>query len=208
MMGFGFMGIGGWLWMLSAVLLLVGVVVLIVSALSASGSSSDEAMAILRARFAGGEIDTDAFAKAKDALGPAPARLRGSRGLLVGVVILVVGMLVGILGWASFGGFAGMRGAGMMGMMGPAPTAPAGTSVTLAGSRFTPQTLTVKVGDSVRWFNDDALPHTVSAVDRSWDSGSMAPGASFERRFETTGTYSYVCLYHSWMTGTIEVAAA
>ena len=203
MMGFQFMGVGGWLWMLSAVLVLAGVVVLIVSALSASGSSSDEAIAILRTRFARGEIDTDEFAKAKDALGPASARRRGSRGLLVGVVILVVGLLVGILGWASFGGFGGMMGAGMMG---PAPTAPAGTSVTLAGSRFTPQTLTVKVGDSVRWFNDDAMPHTVSADDRSWDSGYLAPGASFERRFETTGTYSYVCLYHSWMTGTIEVA--
>src|SRR2546426_4613930 len=174
MKGFEFMGIGGWLWMLSAVLVLVGVVVLIDSARSASGSSSDEAIAILRARFARGEIDTDAFAKAKDALGPAPARRRGSRGLLVAVVILVVGMLVGVLGWASFGGFGGMMGAGMMGMTGPAPTAPAGTSVTLAGSRFTPQTLTAKVGDSVRWFNDDAMPHTVSAADRSWDSGYLA----------------------------------
>jgi len=206
MMGFQSMGVGGWLWMLSAVLVLAGVVVLIVSALSASGSSPDEAIAILRTRFARGEIGADELAKAKDALGPGPARRRGSRGLLVGVVILVVGLLVGILGWASFGGFGGMMGAGMMGMMGPAPTAPAGTSVTLAGSRFTPQRLTVKVGDSVRWFNDDAMPHTVSAADRSWDSGYLAPGASFERRFETTGTYSYVCLYHSWMTGTIEVA--
>jgi len=208
MMGFQFMGVGGWLWMLAAVLVLVGVVVLIVSALSASSSSSDEAMAILRARFAGGEIDADALAKAKDALGPAPARRRGSRGLLVGVIILVVGLLVGILGWASFGGFGGMMGAGMMGMMGPAPTAPAGTSVTLAGSRFTPLTLTVKVGDSVRWFNDDAMPHTVSAADQSWDSGYLAPGVSFERRFDATGTYSYVCRYHSWMTGTIEVTGA
>jgi plastocyanin len=95
---------------------------------------------------------------------------------------------------------------GMMGMMGPAPTAPAGTSVTMAGSRFTPATLTIRTGESVRWFNDDAMPHTVTAADRSWDSGNLPPGGSFERRFDAAGTYSYVCLYHASMTATLVVS--
>lgn len=199
------MGIGGWLWMLAVVLVLGGVAILIISAFGAFGPSTDDAIAILRARFARGEIDADEFAKAKDALGPAPTRRLGPRSLLLGIVILVLGVLLALFGWASFGGFGGMMGAGMMGMMGPAPTAPAGTSVTMAGARFTPTMLSIKVGETVRWFNDDAMPHTVTAADRSWGSGDLAPGGSFERRFDAAGMYSYVCLYHSWMTGEIEV---
>ncbi|MEP6638971.1 MAG: plastocyanin/azurin family copper-binding protein [Chloroflexota bacterium] len=207
MMGWQFMGVGGWLWMLAAILLVVGLVVVIASAIGGrSSSSDDDAVAILRARFARGEIDADQFAQVRETLGPSRERPTGWRGLFAGVVILVVGLLVGLLAWASFGGFGGMMGSGMMSMMGPAPTAPAGTSVTLAGSRFTPPTLSIKVGETVRWFNDDAVPHTVTASDRSWDSANFSPGGSFERPCDAVGTYAYVCLYHSWMTGSIVVS--
>ena len=90
---------------------------------------------------------------------------------------------------------------------GAAPTAPAGTSVRMAGSRFEPVTLTIAAGATVRWFNDDALPHTVTASDGSWDSGNLSPGGSYERRFDSPGTYAYLCLYHPGMTGAIEVRA-
>jgi plastocyanin len=117
---------------------------------------------------------------------------------------VVAGLILGMLAWASSGGYGGMT--GMMGMMGPAPTAPAGTSVTMAGSRFTPATLTIRTGEAVRWFNDDAMPHTVTAADRTWDSASLPPGGSFERRFDAAGTYSYVCLHHASMTATLVVS--
>ncbi len=206
-MGWQFMNAGGWLWMLAAILVVAGLVVLVVAVLGgvASTSHDDEAVTILRARFARGEIDANQFAAANEALGPARQRQAGSTALARGVVVLASGLIAGLLAWASFGGFSGMMGVGMMGMMGPAPTAPAGTSVTLAGSRFTPATLTIERGKSVRWFNDDALPHTVTAGDRSWDSGNLAPGTSFERRFDSVGSFAYICLYHAWMTGTVEV---
>lgn len=80
-------------------------------------------------------------------------------------------------------------GRGMMGW-GPAPTAPPETSVRMAGSRFDPATLTIAVGETVRWFNDDSLPHTVTAADGSWDSGNLPPGASSvaSTRRRATGT--------------------
>lgn len=90
--------------------------------------------------------------------------------------------------------------------IGAGPTAPAGTSVRMAGSRFEPPSLAIRVGEAVRWFNDDALPHTVSAADGSWDSGNLAPGQAFERTFDVAGTYPYLCRYHPGMTGTIEVS--
>lgn len=94
-----------------------------------------------------------------------------------------------------------------MGGCGVAAAAPAGTSVRMTGSRFEPETITIAAGQTVRWFNDDTAPHTVTAIDRSWDSGDLSPGGSFERRFDTPGTYGYVCRYHPLMTGKVQVAA-
>ncbi len=123
--------------------------------------------------------------------------------VVVGLVLIVAGSAVG--GPARFG-TGGYGPGGMMGW-GAGPNAPAGTSVRMAGSRFEPATLTAAAGTTIRWFNDDALPHTVTAADSSWDSGNLAPGGAFERRFDSPGTYAYLCRYHPGMTGTIVVAA-
>ena len=197
-----------WLWMLAALLVVIGLLALIASVFGASGNAPDEALTILRARFARGEIDADQFASAKAALGDQPSRRQSSRTtLILGAAVLVGGLLAAALAWAATGGPGSMMGAGMMGMMGPAPTAPPGTSVTMAGARFSPPTLSITSGETVRWFNDDAMPHTATAADRAWDSGNLGPGGSFERRFDHSGSYSYVCLYHAWMTGVVVVSS-
>lgn len=209
MMGPQFM-VAGLLWLLGAILTVVGVVVLIISTTAGGGNpGEDEAVEILRARFARGEIDADQFAKAKETISSGPLQGRRSRsGLIVGLAVLVAGLLLAVLAWVTSVGGGGMMGPGMMGMMGPGPTPPPETSVTMAGARFTPPDLAVEVGEPVRWFNDDAMPHTVTARDRGWDSGNISPGGSYERRFDTAGTYIYVCSYHPWMTGTIVVTGS
>ena len=195
-----------WLWMLVALLIVVGLAAAIASAFGGSATDGDDALRVLRARFARGEIDADAFDKAKATLGAEPTRRPSPRHLLIGAVaLLIAGVLTACLSstvWVP----GGMMGS-MNGMMGPGPTAPPGTSVTMAGARFTPGTISIHAGGTVRWFNDDAMPHTVTATDRSWDSGNLAPGGSFERRFDHPGSYSYVCLYHAWMSGTVNVAS-
>lgn len=209
-MAWSWMG-AGLLWMLAAILVLVGLVVVIARSIgrAAGRAPDDDAHTILRARFARGEIDDEQFAKAKEMLGPPERRSPRSRGgMFLGLGLLIGGLILGLIAWASFAGYGGMMGFEMMGMMGPAPTAPVGTSVTMAGARFTPATLTIKTGETVRWFNDDAIPHSVTAVDRNWDSENLSPGASFERQFDAAGTYSYVCLYHAWMTGAIVVSGS
>lgn len=215
-MGFGGAGYGGaWLWILAGVLFVVGIVLLVVWAIGAAVGrpDEDEAIAVLRARFARGEIDAATFEQTRQALGA--TRPRGGRswtpaivGLVLVATALVAGLLAGALTPAGAGwGFRGMMGPGMMGGYGVAPTAPAGTSVRMSGLRFEPMTITIAAGQTVRWFNDDTAPHTVSAIDRSWDSGDLPPGASFERRFDTPGTYPYLCRYHPRMTGTVQVTA-
>ena len=196
-----------WLWMLAALLFVIGLLALIASVFGAAGSPPDEAITILRVRFARGEIDADQFATAKAALGEQPSRRQSARTTRVVGIAVVGGLLAASLAWTTTGGPGWMMGSGMMGMMGPAPTAPPGTSVTMAGARFTPATISITSGETVRWFNDDAMPHTATALDRTWDSGYLGPGGSFERRFDHAGSYSYVCLYHAWMTGVVVVSS-
>ena len=95
----------------------------------------------------------------------------------------------------------------------PAPTtgtasaSPAGgDSVAIAGFAFEPATMTVKVGATVTWTNEDSAAHTVKWDDGSQGSGSLtAGGPAYERTFDTPGTFAYVCGIHAAMKGTIVV---
>ena len=201
-------GWAGWLWMLAGLAVVVGVVLGAVWAIQrAGGGPQDDAMTAVRGRFARGEIDAEQLEEMRRVLG-STERLQGrDRVGLIGLLLIVVALVAWML--ASAAGPAGWnRGPG--GMMGPgaAPTAPAGTSVRMAGSRFEPSTLAIRAGETVRWFNDDALPHTVSAADGSWESGNLSSGQAFERRFATAGSYAYLCRYHPGMVGTIEVTGS
>ena len=84
-------------------------------------------------------------------------------------------------------------------------TAPAGADVRMAGRVFRPQTITVQAGESIVFLNDDGRDHTVTARDRSFDSGIMSPGADYVRTFSAAGTYEYFCAIHPDMVGTVLV---
>ena len=88
------------------------------------------------------------------------------------------------------------------------PPAPLTASVHLAGARFAPATITVAVGATVTWVNDDGSKHTVTADNASFDSGSLNAGASFVHTFTVAGTYAYGCDFHGNMRGTVIVAGA
>lgn len=81
-------------------------------------------------------------------------------------------------------------------------------SVTIAGSAFDPAGLTVNVGDTVTWTNNDGFAHTATADGGAFDTGNIAGGASDSVTFDTAGTFAYHCSIHASMTGTITVAAA
>jgi len=204
----------GWFWMLAGLAFMVGVVFVVVWAIQrAGGGPDDDAMTALRARFARGEIDAAQFEEMQRVLGSTARPRNQDRVGLIGLLLILGAFVAWILGSALAPagwnrGWGGMMGPGGMMGIGAGPTAPADTSVRMAGSRFEPATLTIAVGETVRWFNDDALPHTVSPSDGSWDSGNLAPGQAFERRFDTAGSYSYLCRYHPGMVGTIEATGS
>lgn len=83
----------------------------------------------------------------------------------------------------------------------------ADATVRIEGFAFTPGSVTVEVGDTVTWRNDDTAGHTATAAG-AFDTGSIAPGASAAITFDTAGTFAYVCSIHPQMTGTVIVQAA
>ena len=74
---------------------------------------------------------------------------------------------------------------------------------------FSPSTITVVIGDNntVTFLNKDTAVHTVTATDKSFDSGDIKAGQSWTHTFSTPGNYSYYCIYHTWMKGTIRVVS-
>lgn len=84
----------------------------------------------------------------------------------------------------------------------------ADTTVTIQGFTFGPASVTVQVGDTVTWSNEDTTAHTATAGDGSFDTGSVAAGATGSATFATAGTYAYACAIHPAMTGTVVVEAA
>jgi plastocyanin len=89
---------------------------------------------------------------------------------------------------------------------GEATAAPAsGDAISIASYAYAPATLEVSAGTTVTWTNNDSVPHTVTANDKSFDSGNMAPGATFTHTFATAGSYPYFCQYHAGMKGTVTV---
>jgi len=77
--------------------------------------------------------------------------------------------------------------------------------VTIANFKFTPSTLTIKVGSSVTWINNDAATHTATSNNSVFDSGDLPTGKSFTYKFNAVGTYPYICIYHPEMVATIIV---
>jgi len=78
-------------------------------------------------------------------------------------------------------------------------------SITIANFQFSPEPLVVKTGTTVKVTNDDGTAHTVTAADKSFDTGDLDGGATATITLAKAGTYKYFCDIHNYMTGTIEV---
>ena len=76
--------------------------------------------------------------------------------------------------------------------------------------RFSPQSVTVTEGDSVRFFwGGELLAHNAGAYDGLFDSGDASRNVDYTFKFEvgTNGTHEYLCEPHEefGMTGTVVV---
>jgi plastocyanin len=72
---------------------------------------------------------------------------------------------------------------------------------------FEPADLVIEAGTTVVWRNNGKNVHTVSADDESFESGDIAPGATWRHTFEAPGAFAYHCTPHPWMKGQIRIVA-
>ncbi|MGD0174622.1 MAG: cupredoxin domain-containing protein [Anaerolineales bacterium] len=89
----------------------------------------------------------------------------------------------------------------------PVPAGAGTVDIKIAGFAFDPANVTVKVGTTVRWTNQDSAVHSVTSDAGVWDSGSIAQGEMYTRVFDTVGTFAYHCGVHPSMKGTIIVTS-
>jgi len=81
-------------------------------------------------------------------------------------------------------------------------------SVEIRNLAFSPSNITVKIGTSVTWYNNDTVAHTVTAFStapQSFNSGIVNPGGTYSFTFTQTGAYAYYCQIHPFMLGNVTV---
>jgi len=76
----------------------------------------------------------------------------------------------------------------------------------IAGFSFAP-TITVTAGQTIMWTNTDAVPHSVTSDQGLFDSGDIGPGQSYSLTLDKSGTYTYHCMHHPYMKGTVIVTS-
>jgi plastocyanin len=79
-------------------------------------------------------------------------------------------------------------------------------TVSIQDFSFSPGQITVAPGTTVTWVNKGPSPHTTTADDGSWDSGTLQQGEDFSFIFDQPGTYTYHCSIHPDMTATVKVS--
>ena len=86
-----------------------------------------------------------------------------------------------------------------------APSSGKTVQITMKNIAFNPKTVTVKVGTTVKWVNEDSAPHNVTGG--PLHSPTIGNGGSFTYKATKAGTISYVCTIHPGMTATLNVTS-
>lgn len=75
----------------------------------------------------------------------------------------------------------------------------------LTTTAYNPNPVSIQVGTTVTWVNDDSESHTSTSAAGVWDSGNLGPGGRFSFTFQAAGAFNYKCLVHPNMVGTVNV---
>jgi plastocyanin len=80
--------------------------------------------------------------------------------------------------------------------------------VAIVDFAFQPMSASVDAGTTVQWHNEGAAPHTVTAFNGAFDSGTIGSGGNYSTIFSDPGVYTYHCTIHPNMVGTVRVTGA
>jgi plastocyanin len=73
---------------------------------------------------------------------------------------------------------------------------------------YRPDLAIVTPNSEVTWDNKDVAPHTATALDGSFDTGRIQPGALGSATVPSQGVIPYRCTIHPWMTAILQVSAS
>jgi len=85
------------------------------------------------------------------------------------------------------------------------PARPRTHTIIIEGTRFQPETLTVKAGDTIVWVNKDLFPHSATASNSTFNSQAIAAGASWRYTAKRKGEFPYTCIFHPTMKASLLV---
>lgn len=80
--------------------------------------------------------------------------------------------------------------------------------VEIVNFAYGPDPVRIQDGGKVTWLNRDSAPHTATADDGSFDTGTIEEGKLKSETFKQPGTFEYHCTIHPSMHGTVEVVEA
>jgi plastocyanin len=88
----------------------------------------------------------------------------------------------------------------------PAASAATTKAVSIKRSSFSPATVSITAGDTIRWKNDDTRDHQVVSTTGTFASPVLRPGRTYSFTFQVAGTYKYRDALVPTSTGTVKVA--
>ncbi len=122
--------------------------------------------------------------------------------------LIIAVLLLSTVSWFVFGGKSTLAPADETNTL--QDSASNAKRISIANMAFSPQTVTVATGTTVRWVNNDSVEHAIATEDGSdspnnFDSAGIAVGAAYTLQLNKPGTYKYYCKLHPNMKGEIIV---
>jgi plastocyanin len=88
------------------------------------------------------------------------------------------------------------------------PVAASHVNVDISNFAYSPATITVKVGTTVTFTDEESVEHTATSnTSGVFETGTLQKGQAISIKLEKVGTFSYHCAFHAFMHGTIRVVA-
>src|SRR6266571_4448856 len=87
----------------------------------------------------------------------------------------------------------------------PASSSAATTTVKITATGFSPKSVTVDLGDTVRWVNTDIANHQIVADNGTFASPILKPTETYSFTFKAAGSFRYHDALHPAHVGTVTV---
>ena len=71
--------------------------------------------------------------------------------------------------------------------------------------KFIPADVQVSPGDTIVWINRDIVPHTITATDKSWDSGTIKNEGQWQTVIRGDMAGAYYCRFHPAMKAQVRI---